>query len=79
ITVFTTRPETLFGASDIVLSPEHPAVAAIVEPEMREAVAAYLAEAEGLEETVRADAGREKTGVFTGAYAINPANGARRP
>ncbi|MCW1407159.1 leucine--tRNA ligase [Rhizobium sp. 1AS11] len=79
ITVFTTRPETLFGASYVVLAPEHPAVAAIVEPEMREAVAAYIAEAEGLEETVRADAGREKTGVFTGAYAINPANGARLP
>ncbi|MBY5553341.1 leucine--tRNA ligase [Rhizobium leguminosarum] len=79
ITVFTTRPETLFGASYIVLAPEHPAVAAIVESEMREAVAAYIAEAEELEETVRADAGREKTGVFTGAYAINPANGARLP
>ncbi|MCV9942352.1 leucine--tRNA ligase [Rhizobium sp. BT-175] len=79
ITVFTTRPETLFGASYIVLAPEHPAVAAIVEPETREAVAAYIAEAEGLEETVRADAGREKAGVFTGAYAIHPANGARLP
>ncbi|NDK51429.1 leucine--tRNA ligase [Rhizobium laguerreae] len=79
ITVFTTRPETLFGASYIVLAPEHPAVAAIVTPEMREAVAAYIAEAEGLEETARADAGREKTGVFTGAYAINPASGARLP
>ena len=79
ITVFTTRPETLFGASYIVLAPEHPAVATTVTPEAREAVAAYIAEAKALEETTRTDAGREKTGVFTGAYAVNPATGARLP
>ncbi|MBY5915384.1 leucine--tRNA ligase [Rhizobium leguminosarum bv. trifolii] len=79
ITVFTTRPETLFGASYIVLAPEHPAVATTVTPEAREAVAAYIAEAKALEETMRTDAGREKTGVFTGADAVNPATGARLP
>jgi leucyl-tRNA synthetase len=79
ITVFTTRPETLFGASYVVLAPEHPDVATTVTPEAREAVDAYIAEAEALEETTRTDAGREKTGVFTGAYAVNPATGARLP
>lgn len=79
IIIFTTRPETLFGATYIVLAPEHPALATIVTPEVRADVAAYVAEAETLEEMVRLDAGREKTGVFTGAYAINPATGARLP
>jgi len=79
ITVFTTRPETLFGASYIVIAAEHPDVAAIVTPEAREGVAAYIAEAEALEETTRSDARREKTGIFTGAYAIHPATGARLP
>ncbi|MFW8585397.1 leucine--tRNA ligase [Rhizobium beringeri] len=79
ITVFTTRPETLFGASYVVLAPEHPDVATTVTPEAREAVVAYIAEAEALEETTRTDTGREKTGVFTGAYAVNPATGARLP
>ncbi|MGO7588758.1 leucine--tRNA ligase [Rhizobium leguminosarum] len=79
ITVFTTRPETLFGASYIVLAPEHPAVATTATSEARKVVAAYIAEAEALEETTRTDAGREKTGVFTGAYAVNPATGARLP
>jgi leucyl-tRNA synthetase len=79
ITVFTTRPETLFGASYVVLAPEHPDVATTVTPEAREAVDAYIAEAEALEETTRTDTGREKTGVFTGAYAVNPATGARLP
>ncbi|MGZ2501069.1 leucine--tRNA ligase [Rhizobium leguminosarum] len=79
ITVFTTRPETLFGASYVLLAPEHPDVATTVTPEAREAVVAYIAEAEALEETTRTDTGREKTGVFTGAYAVNPATGARLP
>ncbi|TCU33311.1 leucine--tRNA ligase [Rhizobium azibense] len=79
IITFTTRPETLFGATYIVLAPEHPLLATITMPEARAAVAAYVAQAEALQETERVDAGREKTGVFTGAYAINPATRARLP
>lgn len=79
IVTFTTRPETLFGATYIVLAPEHPSLPAIVTPEARPTVDAYVSQAEAMEETARADVGREKTGVFTGAYAINPATGSRLP
>ncbi len=73
--VFTTRPDTLFGATFFVMSPEHPAVAKITTPEQSEAVTEYVEKAGRMTEIDRTDVTREKTGVFTGAYAINPANG----
>ena len=79
ITVFTTRPDTLFGATFFVLSPEHPAVEQITTPERSDEVRAYVEKASRMTEIDRTDATREKTGVFTGAYAVNPANGERIP
>ena len=79
IVTFTTRPETLFGVSYIVVAPEHPLLPAIVTGEARAAVESYVEQSAVLDETSRADAGREKTGVFTGAYAVNPATGIRLP
>ncbi len=79
IEVFTTRPDTLFGATFFVLSPEHPAVAQITTPEQADSVRAYVEKAGRMAEIDRTDVTREKTGVFTGAYAINPANGAEIP
>src|SRR6185437_14000582 len=73
-TVFTTRPDTIFGATYCVLAPEHPLVPAIVRPEQAAAVDAYLAEVGRKTERERTTE-KEKTGVFTGAYAINPATG----
>ncbi len=76
ITVFTTRPDTLFGATWCVLAPEHPLVEAITTPAQAEAVRAYVQAARNksdMERQVAAE--KEKTGVFTGAYAINPVNG----
>jgi leucyl-tRNA synthetase len=78
LTVFTTRPETLFGATYCVVAPEHK-LGSMVTPEQRRAVDGYVQRAEVLGEAARADAGREKTGVFTGAYVVNPANGAHLP
>jgi leucyl-tRNA synthetase len=77
--VFTTRPETLFGATYCVMAPEHTLLGSIVTREQRAAVDGYVQRAEALGEAVRTDAGRQKTGVFTGAYAVNPANGAHLP
>ncbi len=81
ITVFTTRPDTLFGGTYVVLAPEHALVDAIAAPAQRAAIAAYRDEVGKRSErdrtTEAADA--PKTGVFTGAYAINPANGAHIP
>lgn len=77
--VFTTRPDTLFGATFMVLAPEHPLVQKITTPEQRAAVEAYTAEAIRQTEIVRLAADKEKTGVFTGAYAINPVNESRIP
>jgi leucyl-tRNA synthetase len=79
LTVFTTRPDTLFGATYCVLAPEHKLLARIVTPKARETVDAYVARAEALGDAARTDAGREKTGVFTGAFVINPVNGQRLP
>ncbi len=77
---FTTRPDTLFGATYAVLAPEHPLVDAIATPEQRRAVEDYVAEVRNKTERERiAEDVREKTGVFTGAYAINPATGERIP
>jgi leucyl-tRNA synthetase len=79
ITVFTTRPDTLFGATFFVLSPEHPAVEQITTPERSDEVRAYVEKASRMTEIDRTDVTREKTGVFTGSYAVNPANGERIP
>lgn len=73
--VFTTRPDTTFGMTFAVLAPEHPLVAEITTPEQRAAVEAYVAEAARKSELVRQTEAGEKSGVFTGAYAINPVNG----
>ncbi|MFL0363451.1 leucine--tRNA ligase [Pseudobacillus sp. 179-B 2D1 NHS] len=78
-TVFTTRPDTLFGATYAVLAPEHPFVAKITTDEQKEAVAGYLDKIKAKSDLERTDLAKEKTGVFTGAYAINPANGEKMP
>ncbi|MED0687041.1 leucine--tRNA ligase [Anoxybacillus ayderensis] len=78
-TVFTTRPDTLFGATYAVLAPEHPLVEKITTPEQKEAVDAYLKQIQSKSDLERTDLAKEKTGVFTGAYAINPANGEKLP
>ncbi|MBA3794017.1 MAG: leucine--tRNA ligase, partial [Rubrobacter sp.] len=77
--VFTTRPDTLFGATFFVMSPEHPAVEKITTSEREDEVRAYVEKATRMSEIDRTDVTREKTGVFTGAYAINPANGQKIP
>jgi leucyl-tRNA synthetase len=77
--VFTTRPDTLFGATFMVLAPEHPLVPALTHPEHRTEVEAYLAAAARRTEIERLSTDREKTGVFTGSYAINPVNSERIP
>ncbi len=79
-TVFTTRPDTLFGATYCVLAPEHDLVDGITSPEQAEAVQAYVATARNRSDRERMAAGeKDKTGVFTGAYAINPVNGEKIP
>ncbi|MFM8810085.1 MAG: transposase, partial [Chthoniobacterales bacterium] len=78
-TVYTTRPDTLFGATYMVLAPEHPLVAQITTPEQKKAVDDYIKAVASKSERDRQDASKEKTGVFTGAYAINPVNDARVP
>ena len=72
--VFTTRIDTVFGMTFAVLAPEHPLVDAITTPEQRAAVEEYRARARRLDEATRLSTERERTGVFTGAYAINPVN-----
>lgn len=79
LTVFTTRPDTLFGATYCVVAPEHKLLANMVTPEARAAVGAYVERAAKLEDAARTDAGRAKTGVFTGAHAVNPVNGKLLP
>ncbi|MXZ43151.1 MAG: leucine--tRNA ligase [Caldilineaceae bacterium SB0666_bin_21] len=79
IEVFTTRPDTLWGATFMVLAPEHPLVAEITTEDRRATVEAYVERSSRLNEAVRTDIGREKTGEFTGGYAVNPVNGARIP
>lgn len=78
-TVFTTRPDTAFGISFVVFSPEHPFVEKITTPEHMAEVKAYQAEAARKSELARTDLNKEKTGVFTGSYAINPLNGHEMP
>jgi leucyl-tRNA synthetase len=77
--VFTTRPDTLFGATFMVLAPEHPLVAKLTHPGQREAVERYQYEARRKSEIDRLSTEREKTGVPLGAAAINPVNGERIP
>ncbi len=79
IRVFTTRPDTLFGATYMVLAPEHPLVEAITSDEQREAVKAYQEAAAKKSDLDRTDLAKEKTGVFTGGHAVNPVNGAKIP
>ncbi|WP_106616560.1 leucine--tRNA ligase [Saccharothrix carnea] len=78
VEVFTTRPDTLFGATYMVLAPEHPLVDVIASAEQADAIAAYRAEVSRKSELDRQE-NKEKTGVFTGAHAVNPVNGARIP
>ncbi len=79
ITIFTTRPDTLWGATFMVLSPEHPLVEKITTPDKKAEVEAYKKQAARQSDIEREATDKEKTGVFTGAYAINPVNGARIP
>ena len=78
-TVFTTRCDTLFGATYCVMAPEHPFVDEITTPEQKEAVDAYKAVCATKSDLQRTDLNKDKTGVFTGAYAINPVNGKKVP
>ncbi|MBG9589955.1 leucine--tRNA ligase [Cytobacillus firmus] len=78
-TVFTTRPDTLYGATYAVLAPEHALVDKITTEGQQEAVQAYIDKVKSKSDLERTDLAKEKTGVFTGAYAINPANGEKMP
>lgn len=77
--VFTTRPDTIFGATYMVIAPEHRLVDEITSEEQKDRVAEYRAEVELKSDLERQELTKEKTGVFTGAYAINPANGKEVP
>ncbi len=77
--VYTTRPDTLYGATYMVLAPEHPLVERITKAERKKDVCDYVKQAAGKSELQRTDESREKTGVFTGAYAINPVNREKIP
>jgi leucyl-tRNA synthetase len=77
--IFTTRPDTLFGCTYMVLAPEHPLVATLTAPAQKAEVDAYRRKAAAKSDLERTDLAKEKSGVFTGAYAINPVNGARVP
>ena len=79
IEVYTTRPDTLFGATYMVLAPEHPLVDTITTPDRRKEVEAYVQTASQKSDLERTDLAKEKTGVFTGAYAVNPVNGEEIP
>ncbi|MFJ7511545.1 leucine--tRNA ligase [Peribacillus simplex] len=78
-TVFTTRPDTLFGATYAVLAPEHQFVDKITTADQKAAVEAYLDEVKHKSDLERTDLAKDKSGVFTGAYAINPVNGEKMP
>jgi leucyl-tRNA synthetase len=79
VTVFTTRPDTLWGATFMVFAPEHPLVDKITTPEQKQAVEEYKMQAARQSDIEREAADKEKTGVFTGGYAINPVNNERIP
>lgn len=77
--VFTTRPDTLFGVTYSVLAPEHALVQKLTTPEQKEAVDAYIEEVSKKSDLERTDLAKDKSGVFTGSYAINPVNGEKIP
>ncbi len=79
VTVFTTRPDTIFGATFMVLAPEHPLVQTIVTSEQKGDVETYIRATQAKSDIERQETSREKTGVFTGTYAINPANDEKIP
>jgi leucyl-tRNA synthetase len=79
VTVFTTRPDTLFGATYMVLAPEHPYVPEITTADQKEAVEAYVKACATKSDLERGDLNKDKSGVFTGAYATNPVNGEQIP
>lgn len=79
IAVFTTRPDTLYGATFMVVAPEHPIVQKVVSNEQRQVVADYVKQSQAKSDVERQETNREKTGVFTGSYAINPVNNERIP
>jgi len=79
IEVYTTRPDTLFGATYMVLAPEHPLVDSIIALDKKEKVAEYKEKASLKSDLDRTELAKDKTGVFTGAYAINPVNGKNIP
>ncbi|CAN5647717.1 hypothetical protein BH20VER1_BH20VER1_08750 [soil metagenome] len=79
ISVFTTRPDTLYGATYMVLAPEHPLVDELATEENRSAIAEYRQQISSKSDLERTDLAKEKTGVCTGAFAINPASGERIP
>lgn len=79
ITVFTTRPDTLFGVTYMVLAPEHELVKKITTPKQQSAVAAYREKAAMKSDLERTDLAKKKTGVFTGSYAVHPLSGAKLP
>ncbi len=77
--IFTTRPDTLWGVTFMVLSPEHPLVEKLVTPDRRNEITSYQVQAARQSDIEREAADKEKTGVFTGGYAINPVNGEKIP
>jgi len=77
--IYTTRPDTLFGATYMVIAPEHPFVLRLSTPEQAAAVRAYCEQSARKSDLDRTDLAKEKTGVFTGSYAINPVNGEAIP
>ncbi|MET0514520.1 MAG: leucine--tRNA ligase [Nitrospiraceae bacterium] len=79
VRIFTTRPDTLFGATYMVLAPEHPLIALITSPEQKKTVESYRAASARKSDLQRQELDKEKTGVSTGGYAINPVNGVRLP
>ncbi len=79
VVIFTTRPDTLFGATYMTLAPEHPLVEKITTPDRKKEVDEYVRKASSITEVDRMSEEKEKTGVFTGAYAINPVNGEEIP
>jgi leucyl-tRNA synthetase len=79
IKVFTTRPDTLFGATFMVLAPEHPLASGLADKSQKDKVSKYIEQAETKTDIDRMETDREKTGVFTGSYAINPANNKKIP
>lgn len=77
--IYTTRPDTLFGATYMVIAPEHPLVEKITTQENKSAVELYINEASAKSDLDRTELNKEKTGVFTGGYAVNPVNGSKIP